>query len=83
VPVFLLGLCFPFLDGGQAFDSSAFVSHDGMIGKAPSHGFRIMPVLGGDIGRNGFGRSTDIWVSPGQSQSNSDDQNSFVASTQV
>ncbi len=44
--VFLLGLCFPLLDGGQAFDSSAFVSHDGIIGKAPSQGFRIMPVLG-------------------------------------
>jgi hypothetical protein len=44
------------LDGGQAFDSSAFVSHDSIIGKAPSHGFRIMPVLGGDIGRNGFGK---------------------------
>jgi hypothetical protein len=27
-----------------------------MIGKAPSHGLRIMPVLGGNIGRNRLGK---------------------------
>ena len=44
------------LEGRQAFDGSAFVSHNGMIGKAPSHCFRILPVLDGDIGRHGCGK---------------------------
>src|SRR5437660_787523 len=56
VLVFLFGLRLPLLDGGQAFDRLAFVAHDSMFGEAPRQGLGIAPVLGGDIGSDGFGK---------------------------
>ncbi len=61
--VFLLGLSLPLLDGGQTFDRSAFVSHDGMFGKALGQGFCITAILGCDIDADGcwkFRNHTEI-----------------------
>jgi hypothetical protein len=51
------------LDRGQTFDRLAFVSHDGVFGKALGQGFRIPPVLGVDIKGDGcwkFRRHSEI-----------------------
>jgi hypothetical protein len=49
VLVFLLGLSLPSLDRVHAFECVAFVSHDGVFGKALDHGLRITPIVGSDI----------------------------------
>jgi hypothetical protein len=53
VLVFLPGFSVPLLDRGQTSDRLAFVSHNGMFGKALVQGLRIIPVLGGDITSDG------------------------------
>ena len=55
VLVFLPCLSLPLLDRGQTFDRLAFVSHDGIFGKALGQGLRITLVLSGDIDRYGVG----------------------------
>jgi hypothetical protein len=49
VLVFPFGLILPLFDGGQTFDRLAFVSHDGIFGKALFQHLRITPILGGDV----------------------------------
>jgi hypothetical protein len=41
------------LDRGQTLDRLAFVSHDGISGKALGRDFRMTPVLGGKIDCDG------------------------------
>jgi len=39
----------PLLDGGDAFDGPAFISYDGMIGKARAEAVRVAFVFGREI----------------------------------
>jgi hypothetical protein len=53
VLVFPSCLSLPLLDRGQTFDRLAFVSDDGISGKALGRDFRMTHVLGGKIDCDG------------------------------
>ena len=64
VLVFLFGLGLPLLDGGQALDRAAFISHDGLVGEALNQDFRVFAVLRGHVSGNRLGKIDGHGTSP-------------------
>jgi hypothetical protein len=55
VLVFRFGVSHPPLDVGDAFECPAFVSHDGMVGKARAETLSVASVFGREVGGQQIG----------------------------